>query len=50
MTGAWVLVILIAVMIVFVITVHAISKHRERPILTQKDVMEALKNRDDDEH
>lgn len=45
MSGAWVLVTLVVVLIVFVFTIQAITKQREHPILTQKDVIEALKQR-----
>ncbi|UII56952.1 hypothetical protein LS684_05800 [Cytobacillus spongiae] len=48
MPGVWVLVILIAVMILFMFIVQAMARQNGHTLLTQKDVIEALKDRRDE--
>ncbi|GLB58856.1 hypothetical protein [Cytobacillus sp. NCCP-133] len=47
--GAWVLIILIAVLIISVFVVQAVTKHGDHPVLTQKEIIEALKKREQEE-
>ncbi|CAM3788258.1 hypothetical protein [Cytobacillus oceanisediminis] len=49
MSGAWILIILIAVIIISVFVVQAVTDQGDHPILTQKEIIEALKKRQEDE-
>ncbi|WP_157452463.1 hypothetical protein [Bacillus sp. J33] len=49
MSGVWILIILISVMIISVFVVQAATKQGEHPVLTQKEILEALKKREQDE-
>ncbi|MCA1039466.1 hypothetical protein LCM00_08160 [Bacillus infantis] len=49
MSGAWILIILIVVLIAITYAVQAFGKHSSHPVLTQKEVLEAIKKREDEE-
>jgi uncharacterized membrane protein YdfJ with MMPL/SSD domain len=49
MSGAWILIILIVVLIVITYAVQAFGNHSSHPVLTQKEVLEAIKKREDEE-
>lgn len=49
MSGAWILIILIAVIIIRVFVVQAVTNQGNHSVLTQKEIIEALKKRQEDE-
>ncbi|MCK6204315.1 hypothetical protein [Bacillus infantis] len=49
MSGAWILIILIVVLIVITYAVQAFGKYSSHPVLSQKEVLEAIKKRESEE-
>ncbi|MGD6855308.1 hypothetical protein [Bacillus infantis] len=49
MSGAWILIILIVVLIVITYAVQALGKYSSHPVLSQKEVLEAIKKRENEE-
>jgi uncharacterized membrane protein YdfJ with MMPL/SSD domain len=49
MPGAWVLIILVVMLIAVTYAVQAFGKHSSHPVLTQKEVLKAIKKREAEE-